>query len=322
MAPAFGLTLPQRGVLFGVLRYGDLLDLGEQAEESPLFTSLWVGDSLTAKPRPEALSLLGALAARTRRLRLGVGCMASFPVRDPILFAYQWATLDQISGGRMELAVCTGLVAGGVSAREGAIWGVADRERAARLEENIDICRRLWGDDGVGFAGRYRSFENLSIEIKPVQQPCPVWIAANPPPGRFYERSVERVAEKADGWMTSQVFPGMIAAFWGRLQDALRRCGKNPAAFPTIEYHNINIGPDRQACLEESKRFLDAYYGPVFAPPMVEAWTAAGTPNQCVAHLDQLLADGIKQITLRITSWDQQSHYRRVIEEVLPRVGR
>lgn len=320
MGGAFGLTLPQRGVLFGVLSYAEMLDLAAMAEECPLFGSVWVGDSLISKPRPEALTLLGALAARTRRLRLGVGCMASFPVRDPIVFAYQWATLDQVSGGRMALAACTGLVAGGASAREGAIWGVADRERAARLAENIDICRRLWSEDDVAFAGRFHSLEGVSLEIKPTQQPCPIWIAANPRPGPFFERSVQRVAAKADGWMTSQLFPGMLAAYWQRLQEALPEQGKDPASFPTMEYHNFNIGTDRTACLEESKRFLDAYYGPVFAPSMVEAWTAAGTPDECVAHLQQLVADGARQITLRATSWGQSGQIRRLIEEVLPRV--
>ncbi len=321
MASAFGLTLPQRGVLFGVMTYREMLDLAVQAEDCDLFTSVWVGDSLTAKPRPEALGLLGALAACTERLRLGVGCMASFPVRDPLLFAYQWASLDQLSGGRMALAACTGLVAGGVSAREGALWGVKDRERAARLEENIDICRRLWAEDDVSFDGRFTSFDGASIEIKPTQSPCPIWIAANPPPGPFYERSVQRVATRADGWMTSQLFPGMLAGYWSRLSEVLAENGKDPDAFPTIEYHNVNIGSEREACLEESKRFLDEYYGPVFSPPMVEAWTAAGTPDDCVKHLNALVADGAKQITLRMTAWDQQGQYRRLIEEVLPRVG-
>jgi hypothetical protein len=58
-------------------------------------------------------------AAFTHRVRLGVGCMASFPVRHPLVFAYQWATLDLLSNGRMLLAACTGRVAGGASAREG-----------------------------------------------------------------------------------------------------------------------------------------------------------------------------------------------------------
>ncbi|MDX1385611.1 MAG: LLM class flavin-dependent oxidoreductase, partial [Thermoanaerobaculia bacterium] len=172
MAPAFGLTLPQRGVLFGVMSYAEMLDLAAEADGCDLFDSVWVGDSLTAKPRPESIGLLGALATKTSRLRLGVGCMASFPVRDPRVFAYQWASLDQLSNGRMALAACTGLVAGGASAREGAIWGVADKQRAARLEENIDICRRLWQEEDVSFEGRFTSFEGATIEIKPVQDPC------------------------------------------------------------------------------------------------------------------------------------------------------
>ena len=125
-----GFTLPQRGVFFGVTSVAEMLTLATKADASPFFGSVWVGDSLGAKPRPDSLTLLGALASVTKRVRLGVGCMASFPVRDPLVFAYQWATLDLISNGRMLLAACTGLVAGGASAREGAAYHVADRERA------------------------------------------------------------------------------------------------------------------------------------------------------------------------------------------------
>ena len=69
------------------------------------------------------------------------------------------------------------------------------------------------------------------------------------------------------------------------------------------------------------KRFLDEYYGPIFAPQMVEAWTAAGTPAQCVEHLRDLVRDGAKAIALRITSWDQRGQFDRLVNEVLPRVN-
>src|SRR5262245_24267078 len=110
---SFGLTLPQRGVLFGAITVEQMLGMARDVDADPLFDSLWVGDSLLAKPRPDSVALLGALAAATRRVKLGAGCMASFPVRDPLIFAYQWATLDVLSGGRMLLAACTGIVAGG-----------------------------------------------------------------------------------------------------------------------------------------------------------------------------------------------------------------
>ena len=315
----FGFTVPQRGVFFGIATWPEMLAMAQEADRNALFDSVWVGDSVMAKPRPESVALLGALAGATSRLKLGVGCMASFSIRDPILFAYQWASLDLVSNGRMLLAACTGIVAGGVSAKEGGIWSITDGQRGNRMAENIAICRRLWTEDDVSFSGKYRSFSGVTIKPRPVQQPCPIWIAANPVPMQS-EKPLRRVAKIADGWMTVQIFPKMMTALWSKLSGYLREEGKDPAAFPTIAYHNININPDRNAALDESKRFLDQYYGPVFAPPMVEAWTAAGTPQQCAANLRELIADGAKSITLRITSWDQRGQYERVVNEVLPLV--
>jgi alkanesulfonate monooxygenase SsuD/methylene tetrahydromethanopterin reductase-like flavin-dependent oxidoreductase (luciferase family) len=134
-------------------------------------------------------------------------------------------------------------------------------------------------------------------------------------------KAMRRVARIADGWMTVQIFPRMFAANWSKLREFLAVEGRDPEAFPNIAYHNINIGPDRSAALEESKRFLDEYYGPVFAPPMVEAWTAAGTPAQCVEHLRELIRDGARAITLRLTSRSQKEQYQRLVNEVLPRIN-
>src|SRR5215831_13649939 len=174
--PMFGFTLPQRGVFFGVTNMTEMLTLASKADASPLFGSVWVGDSLGAKPRPDSLTLLGALAGVTRRVRLGVGCMASFPVRDPLVFAYQWATLDLVSNGRMLLAACTGLVAGGASALEGVPFHSTDRERADRLVENIDICRRVSSGDRISYKGRFWAFEYRALQPRPANPGCPIWI--------------------------------------------------------------------------------------------------------------------------------------------------
>ncbi len=318
--PSFGFTLPQRGIFFDLTSPERLLAAAVEAERCELFDTIWVGDSLTAKPRPESLVLLSAVAGKTERLRLGVACMASFPVRDPLVFAYQWTTLDLFSGGRTQLAACTGLVAGGPSKAEGAIWGVLDRERAARLEENIEICRQLWSGERCSFQGKFTSFEDVSIIPKPLQDPCPIWIAANPAP-RFMERAMQRVASQADGWMTVQRFPGAFAECWKRLQELLAARGRDPDAFPTAAYHNINIGPDRAKAFDESERFLVEYYGPVFPRDAVEAWTAAGSPEQCVEDLNALVREGARHITLRLTSWDQEGQFERLRDEVLPHVG-
>ena len=318
MTTTFGFTIPQRGAFIGLGSLGELLDLGPTAEASGAFDSIWVGDSLLAKPRPESISLLGSLAATTDRVVLGVGCMASFTVRNPITFAYQWATLDQLSGGRMLLAACTGIVPG-KSRHEGEVFGgIADADRPARMEENIRLCRALWTGEAVDFEGRFQSYEGVTVEPTPVQDPCPIWIAANPAPGRYFSRSMTRVAELADGFQTCVMAPGGLRRMTDELGARLADAGRDTSGFPVMPYHNINIGPDRDDCLAESKRFLDAYYGPIFDEAKVEAWTAAGTPEQCVSHLRDLIEQGATSITVRATSWDQADQLKRIADEVLP----
>jgi len=108
LTPRYGLSLPNRGVLFGATSVDELLTLSEQADASGAIDSIWVGDSLFAKPRLESLVLLSAMAARTRRARLGTCCLSTFPLRDPLFLAAQWAALDHVSSGRMVLGACVG----------------------------------------------------------------------------------------------------------------------------------------------------------------------------------------------------------------------
>jgi alkanesulfonate monooxygenase SsuD/methylene tetrahydromethanopterin reductase-like flavin-dependent oxidoreductase (luciferase family) len=320
MSVSFGLTIPQRGAFIGVGTIGELLTLGPIAEQSGQFDSVWVGDSLIAKPRPESISLLGALTAMTEDIGLGVACMASFTVRDPVTFAYQWATLDQLSEGRMLLAACTGIVPnGGASAREGEHFGgLKDADRPAVLEENIRLCRELWRGEPVDFDGRFRSYNGVQIQPTPVQDPCPIWISANPNPGKYFARSMKRVATLADGFQTVVMAPDSMRTMTTELRIHLTDAGRDADTFPRMAYHNINIGSNRDDCLRESKRFLDEYYGPVFPMHAVESWTAAGTPDECVEHLLDLVDQGANAITFRCTSWNQRDQIERLTKEVLP----
>ncbi|NUR82533.1 MAG: LLM class flavin-dependent oxidoreductase [Nonomuraea sp.] len=313
----FGLLIPQRGVSFGLGALDELLGLAVLAEESGVLSSVWVGDSLTAQPRPDALALLGSLTATTSRVRLGTACMASFPLRDPAQLAGQWATLDHLSGGRMVLGACTGLVPGGQSAAEGAHWGVADGERAARLEEGVEICRALWRGGPVDFTGRFRSYRGLAMEPVPAQEPCPVLIAANPWDPAYVERALRRVARLGDGWMTASSWPGLFEGLWERLRPML----PDPGAFPVVAVHNINIGADREECLAETGRFIAAHEGEGEVPrEMVTAWTAAGPPERCARDLRALLAKGVTHVVIRLTSWHQRDQLDRLLSEVLPLV--
>src|SRR6185312_8593545 len=119
-----GLTLPNRGVLFGVTTPEQMLRMSEIADQSGAFQSIWVGDSLLGKPRMESITLLSGIAARTKNVRLGPACMASFPLRDPVLLAYQWASLDLLAEGRTVLVACTGIVPQAGGRVEGELYGL------------------------------------------------------------------------------------------------------------------------------------------------------------------------------------------------------
>ena len=72
----------------------------------------------------------------------------------------------------------------------------------------------------------------MTVSPRPVQQPCPIWIAANPFPPNI-DKPLERVAMIADGWMSVQLFPKMFASSWANVSEFLRKHGKDPANFRT-----------------------------------------------------------------------------------------
>jgi alkanesulfonate monooxygenase SsuD/methylene tetrahydromethanopterin reductase-like flavin-dependent oxidoreductase (luciferase family) len=324
------LILPNRAVVLGAVTVRDLIELTTAGEGSGAFDTIWVGDSLLAKPRLEAVTLLATLAGVTTRARLGVGCMATFVHRHPVLLAHQWASLDVLSGGRSWLAVCLGgpNEASPAQAREHAAMSVQASERVGRLEEGIAILRKLFGDQKVSHAGAFYRFEEVTIEPRPVQQPCPIWIASNPTgltwkggasaSDAVVERSLRRVARFADGWMTNKLSPDEFRQQWARIAAMAREEGRDPARLGSALYHNININQDRQAALEESKSFLDSYYTSNFKPGFVEGWTVAGSPAQCIAELRSYFEAGVGHMALRLTSWDQRGQLRRFLDEVAP----
>jgi alkanesulfonate monooxygenase SsuD/methylene tetrahydromethanopterin reductase-like flavin-dependent oxidoreductase (luciferase family) len=330
---SFGLILANRAVVLGAIQARDLIELSQQAEASAVFDALWVGDSLLAKPRLESVALLASLAGATSRVRLAVGCLATFVHRHPLLFAQQWASLDVLSGGRAWLAVCLGGPdeASAAQALEHRVMGVRSSERVGRLEEGIQILRKVFTGEKVSHQGRFYQFEGVRIEPRPVQQPCPIWIASNPTgltwkggasaSDAAVERGLRRVARFADGWMTNKVSPAEFRAQWARIAVMAREEGRDPAALGSALYHNININEDRRQALEESKTFLDTYYTSKFSPDFVEGWTVAGSPAECIAQLREYVAAGLGHVALRLTSWDQRGQLKRFLAEVAPALG-
>jgi alkanesulfonate monooxygenase SsuD/methylene tetrahydromethanopterin reductase-like flavin-dependent oxidoreductase (luciferase family) len=321
MGIKIGFTLPNRGVLFGATTARELIDLAEVADRSGGFQSVWVGDSLFGKPRLEAIALLAAVASRTKTVRLGPACMASFPLRDPVQLAYQWASLDLIAEGRTVLVACTGIVPQAGGEIEAKTYNVTNRDRVERLTEWIQILKKLWTEENVSFEGKHYSFENVTIEPKGASQPRPaIWIANNAPGTNreLVSKTHRRVIKHADGWQTSVWNHEDLA--W-RLQDIdaqAAELGRDPKSIERHLYHNVNLNDDKDAAIDESKKFLDLYYTADYSREFVDGWVATGSVEQVVEHIKKYEDLGFDEIGLRITSWNQRAQLERLINEVLP----
>lgn len=165
----------------------------------------------------EVFTLFSYLAAVTEHL-VFVTSVLILPQRPTALVAKQAAEVDILSGGRLRLAVGVG-------------WNFAEYEglgadfhtRGRRIEEQIDVLRRLWTAPLVSFEGRGHHLDRVGINPLPVQRPIPIWIGSGPS-----DVSLRRVARLADGWMPL-LQPGEDRAeAIGRLQRYLRENGRDP----------------------------------------------------------------------------------------------
>jgi alkanesulfonate monooxygenase SsuD/methylene tetrahydromethanopterin reductase-like flavin-dependent oxidoreductase (luciferase family) len=252
--------------------------------------------------------------------------MGSFALRDPLVFAYEWASLDVISNVRTRLVACAGGGAGPLWEAETAAMGIAPDDRRKHMVENMHVLRHLWTRDNEPFEGKFVKFSNVTLEPKPVQNPCPIWLATNAErlsKGQSdfggSEFALTRVGRIADGWMTHSVSPEGLRKSWDFILNAGREQGRDMSQFDHVLYHHINVGDDRDAALADSKKFLDLYYGADYSRERLEAWLTYGTPRDCIEHLQRFKQAGCKRITFRLsTMGDALAQFRRVAEEVLP----
>ena len=320
----FGLTLSNRALITRGTPPSELIDMAVKAESTGAIDAIWVGDSILSKPRLECIPLLGAIAARTSRVKLGVACMATIAQRNPVLLALQWASLDALSNGRTWLAACMGYPASQhpMAAKELEVMGVASKERPKRLEEMIQSLRLLWSDEHASFHGKYYSFDDVNLLPKPAQRPCPIYIAGTPRPAQIGERGVERslrrIARYADGWMSNQIELAMFKDYQGRLREMVTEEGRDPNAFKTVLYYGVSVNRDREQAFREAKAFLDAYYQKDFTREGVEIWTACGPVEHCVDCLRGFIDAGVDHVAIRPIGADLNQQFVIFLEKLVP----
>ena len=227
----FGLFVPQGDVAAGALR-----DIAQTAERSG-FHSLWVYDHLYNYPSPdhpevlEAFTLMSLLAGWTQTIRIGAMVLCD-AYRNPALTAKMAATLDALSGGRLEFGYGAGWHEEEYNGY-GYVFPPAPT-RIAMMEEGLAIITALWTGGPATFAGTHYRVTNALCRPTPVQRPHPPITVG----GGGEKLLLRAVARHADVW---NYFPIPLADYErkrGVLHEHCARIGRDPA---TVSYTHLTL---------------------------------------------------------------------------------
>ena len=170
----------------------------------------------------ESWSLISYLAARTSHIRLGTA-ITPIAVRPPGLLAKQIATIDNLSGGRVDVGVGAGWAQGSFRLLNSDFGTAATRAR--RLAEGVELMRQLWTHDVVTFQGEFYDADAAVVAPKPLQKPYPpLWL------GGFRDSMLKLAARVADGWIPWHRSPEMYAECLEKLGGFATEAGRDPAS--------------------------------------------------------------------------------------------
>ncbi len=236
-----------------------VVDLGRRLEGAGM-ESLWMGEHVVLFDKMEfpypgsrdgripvpagggmldTVATFGFLASATKRLRLGTG-ITLVPQRNPIYTAKEFATLDWLSGGRIDFGVGVGWCKEEVIA---CGYGWADR--GERCDEFLRAMIALWTEPVASFQGKHLQLAPCRLDPKPVQKPhVPIYVGGHAP------RSLRRAAELGHGWYGFALTPELTAGLLKNLDRALAAAGRSRAGFEIV------VTP-REASPETLRAFSD-----------------------------------------------------------------
>jgi probable F420-dependent oxidoreductase len=201
-------------------------------------------------PIPDPLIWLTFAAAAAPTVRLGT-CILIVPQRNPLVLAKELATLDQLSGGRVELGLGVGWLR-----EEFAALGVPWERRGARTDEYVAAMRALWSDPVAEFHGEFVDFPPVACSPRPVQASIPILV------GGDTEAAIARAARIADGYFPGEGDLDRLTSLIGRVRRAAERAGRDPES---IEI-NAMFGQHMADPMAGVERLAEAGVGRIMVP--------------------------------------------------------
>lgn len=252
----FGFTLffrnpPPAKVSFAEL-YRKEIDLAVAAEQLG-YDTIWLTEHHFVDDgyAPSLLPIAAAIAARTRRVRIGTFVML-LPLHNALRVAEDAATVDIISNGRLDLGLGQGY-----RVPEFVGFNIPRKERGARLEEGTEVIRRAWTEPNLTFEGRFNRLTNITLTPGPVQKPHPpLWLAARGP------KSIARAARNGYHFM------GTGGADQQQMYDAaLKECGRRPEDFKIAQLRTVFVAARAEKAWDDAEagaHYMMSCYGKWF----------------------------------------------------------
>jgi probable F420-dependent oxidoreductase len=271
------------------------------------FQGAWVVEQIVGTiPSLEPIELLTFASAVTTRLRLGAAVLLT-ALRTPLHTAKSLATLDQLSGGRLDVGV--GL--GGQPVVYPA-FGLSAERRAARFAEGVALMKRLWTEGRVTFDGEFYRLKDIPMEPKPRQRPHPpIWFGAHHPD------ALRRAVALGDAFMGAG---SLSTAKFGEevalLRRSLEAAGRDPATFPVAKRVYIAVDEDRARAGRRLTEWFGAFY---HRPQLAEEVSVWGSVDQCAEGLRAVIAAGAGMLMLNPV-FDDEAQVERFAAELAPRL--
>ncbi len=275
------------GVVMMAQEREQVLSTARRVEELG-FDSIWVGDHVSFHvPILESLTLLSFVAAATERVRIGTGVYL-LPLRHPATTAKVTASLDVLSGGRLDL----GVGVGGEFPPEFEACGVPVNQRGSRANEAIEVLRKLWSGEKVGHEGKNFSFGPVAIAPKPLQSGGPPIIVGGRKTPAF-----RRAGRLGDGYIShmcsAEMYAQNLDAIRGHALDARR--GEIP--FRTDAFLFTILDDDYDAALARAASTLQMIYNRPFEDA-ARKYCLLGRPEDCLEQLASFARSGARRFVL------------------------
>lgn len=267
-------------------------------------------------------------------MQLGTACLVS-AIRNPLILAMQWATLDQLSGGRTIFGPCMGSAEVGVRNEYKALK-LPFKDRATIFEEGLAVLRSLWTTGRVDFHGTYFDYDDITFHsgtemapLGPLQTPPPMWIVSNP---RLIDeshdermiktmrRACKRIIEYGDGWMTCcrAEHPEELSEQIGYLQESAQELGRDFDDYQVAYQVTMNVGDSKEQAHAAFSEYISKYYPELSQAMDLSNWGPVGSPEQIAEWLVEFAKRGVTHFVCRFGDLDQVTQVERFANEVLP----